>query len=51
VRRLEGELLGCVDELTDVEASSSPAVARHPAFIKIRADVTSHLQALQAQVP
>jgi hypothetical protein len=49
VRGLESELQACVAELEQVEASSSPAVVRHPAFLKIRADVHGHLQALQVR--
>jgi len=50
VRGLESELQACVAELGQVEASSSPAVVRHPAFLRIRADVKGHLEALKVPV-
>jgi len=50
VARLEAELSECQEELREVHAVSSPAVMKHPAFLKTRDEVTGQLALLRAQI-
>ena len=50
VQRLQQELEQCVHELRTVDANASPAVAKNPAFLKMRAMVVSKLEALHGEL-
>jgi len=50
VQRLEQELAQCVQELRSVDANASEAVARHPAFRRMRAAVVEKLETLHAEL-
>ena len=50
VQRLQQELNQCVEELRSVDANASPAVAKNPAFLKMRAMVVSKLEALHSEL-
>jgi len=50
VQRLEQELNQCVQELRAVDANASEAVARHPAFRRMRAAVVEKLETLHAEL-
>jgi len=50
VHRLTQELRSCVASLHEVEASSTPEIANHPAYRKMLSEVHSQLEALQARL-
>jgi len=50
VQRLEQELRGCVLSLHEVESASTPEIAGHPAYRKMRMEVQAQLEALQARL-
>lgn len=50
VQRLRQELDQCVEELRAVDANATGAVARHPAFLKMRAMVVEKLEALHEEL-
>lgn len=50
MQRLEQELAQCVQELRSVDSNASEAVARHPAFRRMRAAVVEKLETLHAEL-
>ena len=50
VQRLRQELDQCVDELRAVDANATGAVAKHPAFLKMRGMVVEKLEALHDEL-
>ena len=48
VKRIEVELDQCVQQLQQIDSTSSEAVARHPAFRRVRGSVQNKIETLHA---